>query len=120
MYSMYFFFNDTTTPEIYTLSLHDALPISLDEHFLEEHVEHLHRCRRGVDPPEQLLAEPVHAGGALEVLDPELAEIHLEIIDEAGEHELHLGDIFRAFQLGRRSEERRVGEECRSRWWPVH
>ena len=24
-----FFFNDTTTPEIYTLSLHDALPISL-------------------------------------------------------------------------------------------
>src|SRR6266576_1321346 len=26
--SLYFFFNDTTTPEIYTLSLHDALPIS--------------------------------------------------------------------------------------------
>src|SRR5438874_13427013 len=26
----YFFFNDTATPEIYTLSLHDALPISLD------------------------------------------------------------------------------------------
>src|SRR3712207_9469560 len=25
---MYFFFNDTATPEIYTLSLHDALPIS--------------------------------------------------------------------------------------------
>src|SRR5438067_3337587 len=24
-----FFFNDTATPEIYTLSLHDALPISL-------------------------------------------------------------------------------------------
>src|SRR5258708_1708030 len=26
---MYFFFNDTATTEIYTLSLHDALPISL-------------------------------------------------------------------------------------------
>src|SRR3712207_9289310 len=26
----YFFFNDTTTTEIYTLSLHDALPISVD------------------------------------------------------------------------------------------
>src|SRR3712207_8555499 len=26
-----FFFNDTATTEIYTLSLHDALPISLDE-----------------------------------------------------------------------------------------
>ena len=28
-YSMVFFFNDTATTEIYTLSLHDALPISL-------------------------------------------------------------------------------------------
>src|SRR3712207_7625545 len=27
--TMYFFFNDTATTEIYTLSLHDALPISL-------------------------------------------------------------------------------------------
>src|SRR2546422_8495426 len=28
MISKYFFFNDTATTEIYTLSLHDALPIS--------------------------------------------------------------------------------------------
>src|SRR3712207_8701190 len=28
MLSYYFFFNDTATTEIYTLSLHDALPIS--------------------------------------------------------------------------------------------
>src|SRR5436305_11123685 len=28
IYLMYFFFNDTATTEIYTLSLHDALPIS--------------------------------------------------------------------------------------------
>src|SRR3712207_8491745 len=27
---MFFFFNDTATTEIYTLSLHDALPICLD------------------------------------------------------------------------------------------
>src|SRR2546423_237276 len=27
--SLFFFFNDTATTEIYTLSLHDALPISL-------------------------------------------------------------------------------------------
>src|SRR5260221_159014 len=32
-----FFFNDTATTEIYTLSLHDALPF-----FLEEHTPHLH------------------------------------------------------------------------------
>src|SRR6266704_5039478 len=30
MYSICFFFNDTATTEIYTLSLHDALPISCD------------------------------------------------------------------------------------------
>src|SRR3712207_7792546 len=29
-FMFYFFFNDTATTEIYTLSLHDALPISLD------------------------------------------------------------------------------------------
>src|SRR5256885_17026437 len=28
---IFFFFNDTATTEIYTLSLHDALPISHDE-----------------------------------------------------------------------------------------
>src|ERR1044071_10287487 len=27
-FCFFFFFNDTATPEIYTLSLHDALPIS--------------------------------------------------------------------------------------------
>src|SRR2546422_3247346 len=30
--STFFFFNDTATTEIYTLSLHDALPISLADH----------------------------------------------------------------------------------------
>src|SRR3712207_9379324 len=28
IFSLFFFFNDTATTEIYTLSLHDALPIS--------------------------------------------------------------------------------------------
>src|SRR5258708_40196954 len=28
LFSIFFFFNDTATTEIYTLSLHDALPIS--------------------------------------------------------------------------------------------
>src|SRR2546422_1344773 len=30
----FFFFNDTATTEIYTLSLHDALPISISDHLL--------------------------------------------------------------------------------------
>src|SRR2546428_11584730 len=31
--SLFFFFNDTATTEIYTLSLHDALPISFQKDF---------------------------------------------------------------------------------------
>src|SRR5438552_13538857 len=31
-YAVLFFFNDTATTEIYTLSLHDALPISAGDH----------------------------------------------------------------------------------------
>src|SRR5947199_4422829 len=30
LYSSFFFFNDTATTEIYTLSLHDALPIYIE------------------------------------------------------------------------------------------
>src|SRR5258708_25091659 len=33
---IFFFFNDTATTEIYTLSLHDALPISIQERKLEK------------------------------------------------------------------------------------
>src|SRR2546430_12382040 len=36
----FFFFNDTATTEIYTLSLHDTLPISADHHHLG--VENVH------------------------------------------------------------------------------
>src|SRR5690349_25054667 len=34
-FRLFFFFNDTATTEIYTLSLHDALPISLAFFFAE-------------------------------------------------------------------------------------
>src|ERR1041384_8870546 len=40
--SIFFFFNDTATTEIYTLSLHDALPISFAQHF-----EDIERCSAG-------------------------------------------------------------------------
>src|SRR5882762_7220377 len=32
--SFFFFFNDTATTEIYTLSLHDALPIRASDHYV--------------------------------------------------------------------------------------
>src|SRR2546430_7568333 len=36
---MFFFFNDTATTEIYTLSLHDALPISRDARLVQLHLQ---------------------------------------------------------------------------------
>src|SRR3712207_8836814 len=43
---MFFFFNDTATTEIYTLSLHDALPICRTSHRL--HDVPAHRVARDV------------------------------------------------------------------------
>src|SRR2546430_17200974 len=44
MNSLFFFFNDTATTEIYTLSLHDALPISSLRNFATK------RGRSGLGP----------------------------------------------------------------------
>src|SRR3712207_8131357 len=55
----FFFFNDTATTEIYTLSLHDALPISAGVHadrgrvradLVRRDPRHLHGERAGVGP----------------------------------------------------------------------
>src|SRR5256885_16948482 len=37
LFFFFFFFNDTATTEIYTLSLHDALPISYEEYYRVPH-----------------------------------------------------------------------------------
>src|SRR5947207_13770750 len=68
---MFFFFTDTATTEIYTLSLHDALPIFED--------------------------------GSFDVV------LCAQVLE-------HCDDPARA--VTERSEERRVGKECRSRWSP--
>src|SRR5256885_12966297 len=41
----FFFFNDTATTEIYTLSLHDALPIYFSGNFAQQHVRDNHTVR---------------------------------------------------------------------------
>src|SRR2546427_13291563 len=46
---LFFFFNDTATTEIYTLSLHDALPISNDKPLSGEVL--LGRCVQGAFAP---------------------------------------------------------------------
>src|SRR2546427_10845886 len=43
LFCFFFFFNDTATTEIYTLSLHDALPILTDKDWLELVVYDHHR-----------------------------------------------------------------------------
>src|SRR2546422_4586149 len=45
--SSFFFFNDTATTEIYTLSLHDALPISAARPTVERNVSDLAIHREG-------------------------------------------------------------------------
>src|SRR3989449_5927246 len=52
---MFFFFNDTATTEIYTLSLHDALPISLRRD-AQGHVPERQLSRQRADHGEQLRA----------------------------------------------------------------
>src|SRR5256886_16310954 len=81
-----FFLNDTATPEIYTLSLHDALPI-------------LQRPAARHDPRHAAECEPD--------VFPQDAAMHRDVV-----HPL--------LRLVLRSEERRVGKECRSRWSPYH
>src|SRR2546430_7433384 len=50
-YVFFFFFNDTATTEIYTLSLHDALPICLADRRRRERRGGVHRGLRGRDVP---------------------------------------------------------------------
>src|SRR3712207_8404263 len=61
LYSCFFFFNDTATTEIYTLSLHDALPIS--DAGREEHAPRHPRERRSL--PGRSAVGPRPAGGSL-------------------------------------------------------
>src|SRR5256885_10847902 len=59
---MFFFFNDTATTEIYTLSLHDALPIYLaeDQQGLTEVLDGV----EGAHPEQVLFQGPDEALGA--------------------------------------------------------
>src|SRR3712207_7216237 len=57
------FFNDTATTEIYTLSLHDALPISVDVGVHDAHREAPLRQRGGQVDGDRRLADAALAGG---------------------------------------------------------
>src|SRR2546422_11200739 len=57
---LFFFFNDTATTEIYTLSLHDALPISSDRK--------LHSCQDAPWQSQICSGEPPWAARALTLM----------------------------------------------------
>src|SRR5256885_17034881 len=123
--SVFFFFNDTATTEIYTLSLHDALPI----YFLAELTDRLEERQR-LDVAHRAADFRDHDV----VVGGEAADRRLDLVRDVRDH-LHgraevlaaplLGDhgqvdASRGHVVDLRSEERRVGKECRSRWSPYH
>src|SRR2546426_6066531 len=76
---LFFFFNDTATTEIYTLSLHDALPICHDEH---------DPPLGGADPAVPQAEHAEHCGLEIHV------DRHDEICDDAGERsEEHTSEL---------------------------
>ena len=52
--------------------------------------------------------EPAEVGFSLDFLFPMWADIRRELVENSRKY------------MGKRSEERRVGKECRSRWSPYH
>ena len=62
-------------------------------------------------------------------LEPRFQVEHLSVLDSEGNLDTalepklsadELKSLYRAMVVGSRSEERRVGKECRSRWSPYH
>src|SRR5437899_10707033 len=91
LYFYFFFFTDTATPEIYTLSLHDALPIWLC-------IRHFTDCSRNLSGSHLILDFSIW---------PNLTVIRC-------------GPWWKGSPHAKRSEERRVGKECRYRWSQEH
>src|ERR1043165_5856032 len=97
----FFFFNDTATTEIYTLSLHDALPISL------EHRVRLQRNRRavrrvGVDadvmqPEPRQPADPRIAGGECDRV-PDQHPLHADDAERDDAHHHRIECVLGAHQ----------------------
>src|SRR5687768_11101815 len=67
-------------------------------------------------------AVPEAMGKVLELFGDDLHAGDVLIVNDPYEGGMHLPDVFMFMPLflddALRSEERRVGKECRSRWWP--
>src|SRR3712207_9141384 len=110
---IFFFFNDTATTEIYTLSLHDALPIYKDvyEHTLIV-VTNAMRLEGDTAPDFTLrMAALMHDVGK-----PATKAVGRDGRVSFHHHEVVGARLTKQRMKAMRSEERRVGKECRSRW----
>src|SRR5207253_10926693 len=78
IYSLFFFLHDTSTTEIYTLSLHDALPISVtrNDEWIPEGFSRYGEVR---------YVEDVTGGAGFEEATKDLADI-LDVTDRSEEH----------------------------------
>src|SRR5260370_26834201 len=103
LYIVFFFFNDTATTEIYTLSLHDALPIyrlrELRDDLARGHVEVFDGCVQVVNV----------AAAALPLLDP--AGIRSE--EHTSELQSHLNLVCRLLLEKKKKNRSVVGLEVR-------
>src|SRR3712207_9461580 len=114
---MAFFFNDTATTEIYTLSLHDALPI----YQWSDVVTYDNDEERGLDP----VSLDGAVAAALTRPAPRPADRGWRAEQKAAVRAVH-GQVYAQGVADRagcgrsRSEERRVGKECRYRRSPYH
>src|SRR5467141_2453808 len=77
---LFFFFNDTATTEIYTLSLHDALPISLWRLDPARRDRHMASLEQLTQPLPQRSLDPAELEWQLE-LRIEVAVVHAADLD---------------------------------------
>src|SRR2546430_16179595 len=111
----FFFFNDTATTEIYTLSLHDALPISYEK--ILDSWQFMARAAGGA--PLAPGHEELGFNDAAWNVWPFNAYART-YANWASWWQQALQPPAAASDPELRSEERRVGKECRSRWSPYH
>src|SRR5258708_37606409 len=115
IYMPFFFFNDTATTEIYTLSLHDALPISLPMQDPEAAATELTRCVKELGFVGALVNGFSQAGKPDSVLYydlPQYRPFWRVVADLDVPFYLHPRNPLPGTIPGYRSEERRVGKEC--------
>src|SRR3712207_9205351 len=123
---MFFFLNDAAPTEIYTFSLHASLPIF--EHALRAAFSFI-RGRVPAPPGNILYNKPARNFGPPMAMAGKVTIVQVAEVVEPGEldpESIVTPGIFveRVVAIANpaheRSEERRVGKECRSRWSPYH